>query len=69
MSRIKERVARLENGLAGDGRLIVISGPGTMDVTRELGTRGITTAGHDLVVTVNKLAETPICVTIDGAMI
>ncbi len=69
MSRIKERVARLENELTGDGRLIVISGPGTMDVTRELGTRGITAGGRDLVVTVNKLTETPICVTIDGTLI
>lgn len=69
MSRIRERVARLENELAGGGRLIVISGPGTMDITRELGARGITAGGHDVVVSVNKLTETPICVTIDGATI
>lgn len=66
MSRIKERVARLEGALTGNGRLIVLLCGEGADANAALTERHVIPRPSDMLVVVHKPRPCIAAITIDG---
>jgi len=69
MSRIKDRVARLEASCSGSWRLIVVAGPVGLDVDAALAACDIARDGRDLTVVVGKPKGADTILSVDGVLV